>query len=153
MPRHGTQSAKGSMCPLRGEWVHRSPLPWLFLLVWLLWLCPKGSKVVSLSKNLESWLLGGARIAFHLASFDLFQAIDAPSVRASPSPEQAPGGERPPQIPGRKSPTLHSRLFPDEPRSAISKGQGPADKGWLLLRVKKSILDKHSPRDQGGAAE
>lgn len=64
-----------------------------------------------------------------------------------------PGGERPPQIPGRKSPTHHCLIFPDGPRSAISKGQGSADKGWLLLHVKKSILNKHSPRDQGGAMD
>lgn len=62
-----------------------------------------------------------------------------------------PGSERPPQIPGKKNPTLQNLLFPAEPRSAISKGQGSADKGRLLLHVKKSILNKHSPKDQGGA--
>lgn len=39
------------LCPLRGQWVHGPLWLWFFLLVWLLWLCPEGTKVVSLSKK------------------------------------------------------------------------------------------------------
>lgn len=87
----------------------------------------------------------------------IYCTIEALSVRANPSPEQAQlcQAKRGPHrsLKGGESPTRHSLFFPDGPRSAISQGQGSADKGWLLLHVKKSILDKHSPREQGGAVD
>lgn len=77
---------------LVGAQVTVAMAPWSFLLAWMLLSLAKKSCLQVQTENPGSEpyrSLGGARDAFHLASLDLLQAIDAASVRANPSPEQA----------------------------------------------------------------